>query len=386
MTCAPPARRAARALCLAALAMVAARPVSAGQASDSASPTLQVDVQVVDRDGRPIPALTADKFEVEVAGRRRRVVSAEVVDALAAPSPDSLAGRQVYFIAVDTLSFAPGASNAAIAAIRTFIDTLPDGSLLGLVTFPAGPSAELTTDHAAVSAALDSLSGQRPAQSAGPFAIGLSDMLEYMSSPDRTAITQTFCGQEMAQEDGCPQRLEQEVAAAVGGLETQARASLGMLTDFSNRLTQVPARKVVVFVSAGLPVAQRSGGRPDVGTMPVVLAETATRADVAFYTLLLDRLPGNDGGGRASSNASRDREALGRWLDQFSASMAGALVRVQSGQTAEAFERIARETGAYYRLTVESTEADAAERPQRLRVRVDARGATVRARQLVKGR
>ena len=43
-------------------------------------------------------------------------------------------------------------------------------------------------------------------------------------------------------------------------------------------------------------------------------------------------------------------------------------------------------TASYYRLTVESTEADTAERPQRLRVRVDQRGATVRARQLVKGR
>lgn len=386
MTLIPPACRAARVLCSAAFVFAVAVPASADQAAGTAPPTLQIEVQVVDRDGQPIPAITADKFEVEIAGRRRRVLLADAIDGLAAPSADSLAGRQVHFIVIDTLSFAPGASNAVIAATRTFIETLPAGSLLGLVTFPAGPSAELTTDHASVAAALESLAGQRQGGSAGPFALGLSDILEYTSSPDRTAITQTFCGAEMAQEDGCPQRLEQEVGAAVNGLETQARASLGMLTDFSARLATVPGRKVIVFVSAGLPIAQRSGGRPDVGTLPVQLAETATRADVAFYALLLDRLPGNDGGARASSNASRDREALGRWLDQFSSSMGGALVRVQSGQTAEAFERIARETASYYRLTVESTEADTAERPQRLRVRVDQRGATVRARQLVKGR
>ncbi len=174
----------------------------------------------------------------------------------------------------------------------------------------------------------------------------------------------------------------------VNGLETQARASLGMLSDFAGRLRQIPGRKVLVLASAGLAVAARSGGRPDVGNLPVELAEAATRADIAFYTLMLDRLQDADQAqnSRQASNPSADREALGRWLDQFSTSMGGALVRVQVGQEGDAVGRIAKETASFYQLTLEPGDGDAAERPQRLRVRVDARGATVRARTLVKGR
>lgn len=377
-------RRARRTLWAAGLAVLLAAPVLADQAPDA--PVLAIDVQVVDRDGAPIAGITPDKFNVEIAGRRRRVLSAQPVDGLAAPVADSLEGRQVYFVVVDAGSFGPGASNAAIEAMKTFAATLRDGSLVGLVTFPTGPSVELTADHASIIAALDGIAGQRPASRGGQFGVGLSDIFEYTSSSDPTAVTRTFCGTELAQEDGCPQNLEQEINAEVNGLEAQARASLGRLADFSKRLASIPGRKVVVLASAGVPIAERSGGRPDVGTLPVELAEAATRADVAVYTLLLDRLPDSEGGARRATNASRDRELRGRWLEQFSSSMGGALVRVQAGQAGDAYGRIARETTSYYRLTVESTDADTADRPQRLRVRVDQRGATVRSRTLVKGR
>ena len=38
-----------------------------------------VDVQVVNHDGRPLPRLSADKFEVSIDGKRRRVVTADFV-------------------------------------------------------------------------------------------------------------------------------------------------------------------------------------------------------------------------------------------------------------------------------------------------------------------
>lgn len=375
--------RARRALWAAGLVAALALPVSADQAPGA--PTLEIDVQVVDRDGAPITRITPDKFNVEIGGRRRRVLAAQQIEGSAAPSADSLEGRQVYFVAIDAVSFGPGASSAVIAATRTLVETLPHGSLVGLVTFPAGPSVELTADHAPIVAALEGVSGQRQAARGGQFGLGLADIFEYTSSPDPTAVTQAFCGTELAQEDGCPQSLQQEVNAEVNGLEAQARASLGMLAEFSKRLATIPGRKVVVLVSAGIPIAERSGGRPDVGTLPEQLTEAATRADVAVYTLLIDRLPDADGGARRA-NASRDRDLRGRWLDQFSSSMGGTLVRVQAGQSGDAYDRIARETASYYRLSVESNDADSADRPQRLRVRVDQRGATVRSRTLVKGR
>lgn len=362
-------------------------PVRA-QTPAAAPSTLTIDVQVVDRDGQPITGITADKFNVEVNGRRRRVIAARQADAATAPGAEALEGRRVYFLVVDASTFGTGASTDAANALATFVRTLPEGSLLGLVTFPAGPAAELTTDHGAVVTALASVAGQRQPLRSGTFGLGVSDVMEYLSSSDRTEVARRHCGAELSEDNACPQILEQEANAMVNGLETQARSSLGMLADFATRLQQIPGRKVVVLASAGLAVAARSGGRPDVGNLPTELAEAATRADIVFYTLLLDRLQDADQAqnARQSSNASGDREALGRWLDQFSTSMGGALVRVQVGQEGDAYARVASETASFYQLTLESTDADVTERPQRLRVRVDARGATVRARTLVKGR
>jgi hypothetical protein len=113
---------------------------------------------------------------------------------------------------------------------------------------------------------------------------------------------------------------------------------------------------------------------------------------VSIYTLLLDRIRDFDRAdnqsARQASGATSERDLLARWLDQFSVSTGGAMVKVQVGQTSgtDVYARIARETAAFYRLTVESTDADQSERPLRLRVRVDQRGATVRSRTLVAGR
>jgi VWFA-related protein len=385
-----PARRLAASVTWVAAVMVAISTavVGAGQAPAAAAETLEIDVQVVDRDGQPMAGITPDKFNVEVNGRRRRVVAARQVQGTVTPGIGALEGRRVYFLVIDASTFGPGASGVATEAITTFIKTLPADSLLGLVTFPGGPAVELTTDHASVVSALGSLAGQRQPQRSGTYGMGVGDVMEYVSASDPTEIARRFCGAELSEDTGCQQVLAQEASSIVNGLETEARSSLGMLSSFAKRLAQIPGRKVLVMASAGLAVAERSGGRPDVGNLPTDLAESATRSDITLYTLLIDRLQDADQAqnARQSSNASRDREALGRWLDQFSVSMGGALVRVQPGQASEAYGRIARETGSFYQLTVESTAADVVERPQRLRVRVDARGATVRARTLVKGR
>lgn len=367
------------------MALVCVWPVNP-IAQSATSATLSIDVQVVDRDGRPIAGITPDKFNVEINGRRRRVVEARLVES-GASGIAALEGRAVYFLAVDASTFGAGASRDAIDIVTTFVRTLPEGSLAGLVTFPAGPAVELTTDHESVMTALLSLAGQRQAIRGGSFGLGPSDVVDYLASGDRTEVARSYCGAELAEDNACPQLLEQEVNTTVNVLEAHARASLGWLTDFSRRLGQIPGRKVLVLASAGLPLALRSGGRPDAGDLPAQLSDAVTRAEIAFYTLLLDRLQDADQvQGARQTNAARDREALGRWLEQFSSSMGGALVRVQAAQEVDAYARIARETSSFYQLDIEAAAGDAADRPQRLRVRVDTRGATVRARTLVKSR
>jgi hypothetical protein len=131
---------------------------------------IAVDVQVIDRDGHPIADLGPDKFEVTINGRRRRVVTAELIrpDTALTPQPAAAPGSapgpqrpaRVIVLAVDCLSFRPAAARFVMQAARQFIDGLAPTDLLGLVAYPIGPKIDPTTDHAAVSVALGSIVGQ----------------------------------------------------------------------------------------------------------------------------------------------------------------------------------------------------------------------------------
>src|SRR5215831_2406612 len=57
-----------------------AAPALAQQVFRSSVDLIAVDVQVIDRDGHPVLGLPLDRFAVTIDGRRRRVVSAELVD------------------------------------------------------------------------------------------------------------------------------------------------------------------------------------------------------------------------------------------------------------------------------------------------------------------
>src|SRR5262245_14945373 len=83
---------------------------------------IEVDVQVVTNDGLPVLGLGADRFEVQLNGRRREVVSADLIryDSArstgraaraagpgAAPAADPAAAERprMFILAVDTWSF-----------------------------------------------------------------------------------------------------------------------------------------------------------------------------------------------------------------------------------------------------------------------------------------
>jgi len=80
---------------------------------------------------------------------------------------------------------------------------------------------------------------------------------------------------------------------------------------------------------------------------------------------------------------ARESDVLSRFLDQFSSTSGGAMMRVVVGAGEVALAQILRETSAYYLLGVEPDKADRDGKTHRLRVKVDAKGATVRSRTYV---
>src|SRR4051812_9729523 len=133
----------------------------------SALDVIAVDVQVIDRNGVPVPGLGPDKFDVTINGRRRRVLTAELIESRSATSltleeravatigpPVRPTLARVVFIAIDCLSFDASASRHVIATAQQFIDRLPPTDEVGLFAYPYGPKIRPTTDHATVRSSL----------------------------------------------------------------------------------------------------------------------------------------------------------------------------------------------------------------------------------------
>src|SRR5690349_2829858 len=136
-----------------------------------------VDVQVVDKTGRPINTLKAGDFDVQINGKRRRVVSADFVESASLDSASGGAGIEkwrpeptdapneagtgrTFVLAFDTDSFTVDESRDVVAAARTFIHELRPNDAVGLYTFPVGPRHEPTVEHVTVSRLVDTIVGR----------------------------------------------------------------------------------------------------------------------------------------------------------------------------------------------------------------------------------
>jgi hypothetical protein len=173
-------------------------------------------------------------------------------------------------------------------------------------------------------------------------------------------------------------------------LERQAQMSLIGLQNLLTGLGEIPGRKTVLLMSAGVLVSDRLDARPDAGDLARVLGEMAARVNATVYTVHLDTNntsanvnAASQKGNSISDLGGRDRALFGNWLDQFSAAAGGRRIYVPVGAGEFAFDRILRETSAYYLLGVEPLAADRDGRPHRLGVKVSRKNASVRSRQWV---
>src|SRR5436190_4233006 len=159
----------AAALALALLAPGGVKGLAAAQEQQpprttfkSAVDLVPVDVNVVDKDGRPVTDLGAEDFTLMVDGKPRRIASAQFISVdraidSAPPKPmeyatnaGTQAGRLVM-IAVDSTNIGVGRGKAAIQAAKRFVGTLNKSDRVALVTLPgAGPQIEFTANHAIV--------------------------------------------------------------------------------------------------------------------------------------------------------------------------------------------------------------------------------------------
>lgn len=399
-----------------AVCLLAATTLSAQQPDAQKPPTtfragldvIAVDVQVIDRNGMPVAGLGPDKFDVTINGKRRRVLSADLVESRSATtlSPEERAAAaagppviptlpRVVFIAVDCLSFDASASRHVIETARNFIARLPVTDQVGLFAYPYGPKISPTTDHAAVSRSLSTVMGQRDVPS-NQFNLRPAEIVDLSAaassaSPREASLLESVARRECGTppEEVCRQRLMLEITGAALYYEGQGNAGLGMLRSLLEQVSVIKGRKTLVLISAGMMASDVPGGRPDINELGMQVGKEAARSNTSIYTLYLDtsaidrfaaQVQKSD---KNLQSEARDSEVLGRWLDQFSGASGGALFRVQVGAGEYAFDRVLNEISAYYLLGVEPADEDRDGRTHEIKVKTSQKNVILRGRRWV---
>lgn len=432
----------------AAAATVCLTTLTAATAPQQQPPTftatvdlVAVDVQVVDKDGFPIPSLGPGDFEVSINGRKRRVASVDFIQSTTVdgmtparpvssgpmatnlwPSTDVAGTGRTYVLAFDTESFSITESRDVVAAARGFIRRLLPEDAVGLYTFPVGPRREPTTDHSDIARAVDTIVG-RSQSLPGEHNLSPSEIIDITAEYSRaasqnvgrggggalasavpsggsqnTAALIPTDGSALARvqlrecgtiESACAEMIYTEANTMAFYLEGRATEGLNGLRSLIQLLHEQPGRKTVVLFSAGIPVTDRPGGRPEVGELAKLLGQDAAATNTSIYTLHIDnrefrsmaaesrRLPAGP------ASRSRDMAVTGRLLEEFSGASGGALIRVLLGGGEFALDRVFRETSSHYLLGVEPERSDRDGKLRELRVRVDQPNVTVRSRSWV---
>jgi VWFA-related protein len=358
-----------------------------------------LEVQVVDDTGRPVPNLGARDFQVHIDGRQRPVVSAQFVPVAraesAAAAPVDPRARtwmnRLFVVAIDEPSFRPGDATAAAGAARSFIDALAPSDYVATFRYPQmSPRLAFTSGRAAAKATLAHVVG-RYERAPGEFDLSASEIVD-LNSHDAAAARQIVSDQCQPADRACPARLSHEAHTAATLAESEADARIAALRELFGALAEIPGRKTVVILSAGLLVADRASSRPRVPGEMRALGRDAALANTMLYVLHLDssffaafdrERRGAIDGSMAIRRSLRDGQLLAFGLEQLSGLSGGAYFNVAAGTPGSVLGRVLRESSAYYFLGVEPADTERDGEIHYLRVRTNLDDVTVRSRSQV---
>jgi len=167
----------------------------------------------------------------------------------------------VIVLAIDQLSFPPGAGRAAIESARRFLDRLQPSDRVGLAAYPGpGPNVAPTTEHGVVRGALDRVLGMaETVQSVRPYltpsealAIDRGDALVRQEVLDRECASERSASEPgmYSAVDACIRRVDAAVPQMVTQLEAQAKRSIIGLQSAVDAIGGIAGPKTLVVVSA----------------------------------------------------------------------------------------------------------------------------------------
>jgi VWFA-related protein len=369
---------------------------------------LAIDALVVDRDGLPIAGLTPADFTVRINNQPRKIVSAELVRHATAETPAAASpagtfstpgvvirtpgtipdNTRTIVIAVDEPSFLSDQIKPAVRALQTFIRKMDPNDVVGVYVYPyAKPALDLTHDHASVISRLDHVIGRRD-RNPGSFNLTANDILE-ISAGDADTLRDAVLRECAPDDPTCPHAVRAEAMALGAMYEIEGARRVVGISELIYSLGALPGHKTLVVLSAGLMSSTKPSGRPDFRNYMVRLGEQAARANVQPYIVHMDNSfeemmsVQRPSGGRRPDLRFRssvyDAAAWATGLERIAGESGGTYMQWKAGTGEYVFERVLRETSAYYLLGVEPTEKDWDGRTLLVNVKTTVKGATVRA-------
>ncbi len=349
-----------------------------------------VDVNVVDRESKPVPTLTQGDFQLEVNGQPRSIASIQFISTTptnSTPStPRELAstsnetettGRLLLFV-VDESSIRIGASRSLLRTAETLFSRLAPGDMVGLARIPTGVgSVEFTADRKRITDALMRVTGM------GSNRVGMSRVtigeawaLENNDSGTFLQAVERECQGEPAGPvyEACQNQVENDARQLLIEASARARSTLQGLEALMRNMRQLNTPVNIVMISEGMFVARDRSSMTELGR----------RAAEARATIHIIR-PGQqffDIEDRAAPNLNSrfyDDSLMSEGLEQVAAQTRGSIATV-TGSGTTAFDRLGRELSGYYLIGFEPTDADRTGKERRIKVEVRPRGLTVRAR------
>ena len=300
-----------------------------------------------------------------------------------------------YALVVDQANIQPGGVRAAGEAARRFVSRLTPTDRVALFTIPSGVAVDFSTDHARVLNALLGVSGSAQrlegvwANISVTEAISLqntgaevcSSALRMTEEPLNSILVRNRCFyDEVALRENCCRQVMAEAGRVANGVQLATRESLMALETLLNRLAGIEGPKTIILLTQRLVTG--GVGRLEFSTDLKRLGLAAANAHIALYVLHLSRafVDAVDAESGVRTETGFADEAVAReGLETLAGYARGALMRVVAGADF-AFDRIVRETSAYYLLGFEPLAEERDGKPHQIRVRVQRRGTEVRAR------